>query len=293
MRAALVKAVGHRWPLLYIRPPRDRRYDRPGICSVCESHTVFTFNSWVVPRDMKDEWSAAGLAHRLAERETMFCRECCASLRVRRLTEVLILHYAETATTATALVGEEQFRALDIAEINGAGALHGVLQRHPRLHYSEFRGGARPGDIVDGVRNEDICELTYADASLDVVVTAETLEHVADYRRALRETRRVLRFGGRHVFTVPAMPSRTETVERARAAEDGVLVHNMRPQYHGRHSGPLGLATRRRRDYLAFHEFGMDLVDELRAAGFRPEVHFYSHSDPGSDAAFVFCATAV
>jgi SAM-dependent methyltransferase len=222
----------------------------------------------------------------------MFCRRCCASLRVRRLAEVLVLHYAETATTATALVGEEQFRALHVAEINGAGALHGVLQRHPRLRYSEFRDGARAGDIVDGVRNEDICEMTYADASLDLVVTAETLEHVDDYRRALRETRRVLRSGGRHVFTVPVMPSRSETVERARVA-DGVLVHNVRPQYHGRHSGPLALATRRRRDYLAFHDFGMDLVDELSAAGFRPEVHFYSDSDPGCDAAFVFCAAAV
>ena len=37
----------------------------------------------------------------------------------------------------------------------------------------------------------------------DLVLTSETLEHVPDPRLALRETLRVLRPGGRHVFTVP------------------------------------------------------------------------------------------
>jgi SAM-dependent methyltransferase len=291
MRAAVVRAVGHR-PLLYLRAPSDRRHDRRGFCSVCGSDTTFAFNSWVVPDDMKGEWGATN-ARRLVERESLYCRRCCASLRVRRLAEVLVLHYAESAKAATRLVEEAGFRELEVAEINGVGALHAELERHPRLHYSEFRQGVGPGVVVDGVRNEDVCDLTYADASFDLVLTADTLEHVPDFRRALREIRRVLRVGGRHVFTVPVRPSCRETVERVRLDENGDAVFLAPAQYHGRGSGPLVLAAPRRRDFLAYRDFGMDLLDELRAAGFDPEVHFYRESDPDSDAALVFCAEAV
>jgi len=44
--------------------------------------------------------------------------------------------------------------------------------------------------VIGGARNEDICRLTYADASFDLVLSSDTLEHVPDFRAALRETRR-------------------------------------------------------------------------------------------------------
>lgn len=292
LRAALIRAVGHR-PLLYIRPLSDRRRDSLGRCSVCGETTSFAFNSWVIPADVKREWQVANLADRLVERETMYCRRCGASLRIRRLAEVLILHYASEAETAAELIEEPAFRRLDIAEINRLEALHPILGSHPRLFYSEFREGAELGAFVDGVPSEDVSQLTYRDASFDLVLTSDTLEHVPDYRLALREIRRVLRPGGRHIFTVPAVPSRLETLTRATRTDDGELLFQAPPQYHGRGSGPLALASPARRDFLAYHDFGMDLVDELRKMGFVPETHFYCDSDPGSDVALVFCAEAV
>ena len=292
MRTALIGKVGRR-PLLYVRPLSDRKYDRPGLCSVCGAYTTFTFNSWAVPGDMRAEWETQKLGRCLAERETMYCRECLASLRVRRLADVLVLHYAKRAGTASELVDEASFRKLDLAEINSAGALHAALERHPRLRYSEFQEGAEPGQDVDGVRSEDLCRLTYSNGTFDLVLTADTLEHVPDYRRALREIRRVLRPGGRHVFTVPVVPTRSETVARVVMGTKGELVYRMPPQYHGRGSGPLSLASPARGDFLAYHDFGMDILDVLHSAGFAPEVHFYRRSDPGLDAALVFCAEAV
>ena len=292
MRAALIRAIGHR-PLVHLRPLGDRKHDRPGFCSVCGANTTFAFNSWVVPADMKSEWSAEGLGDRIVERETMYCRRCFASLRVRRIAEVLLLHYAEDAESASALVDEAGFRELDVAEINGAGALHSVLARHPRLRYSEFRKGTQPGAVVGGVPSEDVCRLTYADASFNLVLTADTLEHVPDYELALRELRRVLRVGGRHIFTVPAVPTRQETLRRVRVDESGELRFSAPAQYHGRGSGLLALATPRRHDFLAYTDFGLDLIDRLSAASFRAEVHFYRESAPESDAALVFCAEAV
>lgn len=52
-------------------------------------------------------------------------------------------------------------------------------------------------------------ELPFADASLDVVVCSEVLEHLDDYPRALAEIARVLGPGGRFAATVPrAWPER-------------------------------------------------------------------------------------
>jgi SAM-dependent methyltransferase len=291
LRAALIRRVGHR-PLLYVRSVRDRRRDRRGHCSVCGATTTFVFNSWVVADDMRREWESRGAGDRLVERETMYCRRCLASLRVRRIADVLVLHYAEQARSVAEMLGEATFWSLDVAEINSAGALHSVLERHPRMRYSEFRENAELGEVVGGVRHEDICRLTYPDASLDLVLTADTLEHVPDFRDALREIRRVLRPGGRHVFTVPVSAARRQTLTRASRDDADRIVFHAPPQYHGRGSGPLALLSPRRTDFLAYHDFGLDLLEDLSAAGYRPEVHFYRESDPGSAAFLVFCAEA-
>lgn len=49
----------------------------------------------------------------------------------------------------------------------------------------------------------DIQHIAHADASFDTVVSCETVEHVPDPRRALRELARVLRPGGRLFLTTP------------------------------------------------------------------------------------------
>ncbi len=182
-------------------------------------------------------------------------------MRVRILADVLLEHYAGEARSIVGLVEEERFRLLDIVELNSIGRMHPLLAHLPRLTYAEYP-------------EQDIQALTYPDASFDLVLTSETLEHVPDFRRALAETRRILRIGGRHVFTVPLDPR----LERTRS-RDG-----MTPIHHGRGGGPYGLITRRN-DMLAYTDFGLDVPDLLREAGFEPEVH-------GSGIETVYCAIA-
>jgi SAM-dependent methyltransferase len=132
----------------------------------------------------------------------------------------------------------------------------------PHLKYSEYP-------------EQDIQELSYPDASFDLLLTSETLEHIPEFRRALAETRRVLRPGGRHLFTIPLDPQ----LERTRSRK------GMTPVYHGRGGGPFALVTRRN-DMLVYTDFGQDVPDLLREAGFDVEVH-------GSGLETVFCARAV
>jgi SAM-dependent methyltransferase len=145
-----------------------------------------------------------------------------------------------------------------VAEINAAGRMHPFLAPLPGLTYVEYP-------------EEDVQELSWPDASFDLVLTSETLEHVPDLHQALREIRRVLRPGGRHVFTVPVDP--LLPVTRSRSGQP--------PQHHGRGGGPFALVNRRA-DLLAHWDVGADVPELLREAGYEPEVY-------GEGVTTIFC----
>lgn len=272
--------------LLNLRPLRDRRTDEAGRCVACGADTTFVFNSWTIPGNVHAFWADPSVSRANARRESMFCRFCCSSLRVRRIAEVLVTLYGPHGCGSFAeLIEDSAFRVLDVAEINPIGSLHALLRRLPRLMFSDYRGPQHLGELVDGNRNEDICRLTYPDAAFDLVLSSDTLEHVHDFRTALAETRRVLRPGGRHIFTVPVVWTRATTEARAQIGDDGKIVHLMPALYHGRGSGfyrfiPVGA------DLLTFTEFGRDILDYVREAGFEPEI--YAGSDDGTGAETVF-----
>ena len=212
---------------------------------MCGAETRFVRNSWILPADLAREWP-----REFVDRESQLCAECGANRRVRRIAEVLVSLYGESSRSITELMREESFRRLAIAEINSIGRMHAFLADHPGLSYSEYP-------------EEDLMRLSYSDASFDLLLTSDTLEHVPDPRLALRETRRVLRAGGRHVFTVPHDPRR----ERTRSRE------GLPAQHHGRGGGPYALVTRQA-DMLAHTDFGADVQEIVREAGFDPQTFF-------------------
>jgi SAM-dependent methyltransferase len=224
-------------------------------------------------------------------RESMFCRTCRSSQRARAFADALLLVYGGDDSSVRELVENSAFRQLEVAEINTIGALgavHALLRRLPRLSFSEYRRAGQHGELVGGVRNEDMCDLSYPDESFDLVLSSDTLEHVPDFRRALRETRRVLRPGGTHIFTVPVVASRARSVVRAEL-RDGELIHHDPPIYHGRGSG-LYRFLPAADDLLVFTDFGRDLVDELRAVGFELEIYGRTGEPQETGARWVFAA---
>lgn len=84
--------------------------------------------------------------------------------------------------------GAEQVVGIDFS---AAAVLKGVA----------FARAARLGNLWFEIG--DIQAIAHGDSSFDVVVSCETVEHVADPRRAVRELGRVLKPGGQMLLTTP------------------------------------------------------------------------------------------
>jgi len=138
-----------------------------------------------------------------------------------------------------------------------------LATRYPFLVGSEYVPGAEPGGMVKlhhvKVRNEDVTRLSFDDRSLEAVLCFDVLEHVPDYRAALREFCRVLAPGGQVVLSVP-FSFRQQTVVRAEVDSDGVVRHLQPPCFHGDPLSAQGV--------LSYYDFGMELLGEMQQAGF-------------------------
>lgn len=241
-----------------------RRYQQ---CEVCGRFGPMLYRRPIIPRRLEELWGLTpALAEAFARKESLACAHCGASLRVRRLARVVLETEAgdDPARTFADWARSPHARQLRIAEINRIEGLHRFLATLPGLAFSDFQPGTPPGAADDGVRSEDLTRLTYADASFDLVLTSETLEHVPDLAAALGEIRRVLVPGGRHIFTVPVHPGVAATFARAELSGDGqLIVHSPLIRHPGGDAG-----------YPVFTEFGADLVGVVERAGFQVEVHF-------------------
>jgi GT2 family glycosyltransferase/glycosyltransferase involved in cell wall biosynthesis/SAM-dependent methyltransferase len=197
------------------------------------------------------EHAAAGPDGRLRPnwREQLVC-ECGLNARTRAIVHALTVLSHVAPDDAVYLMEQ-------------TSPLHGWLaRRHPRLVASEFvSAGAAPGALIDGVRHEDATRLSFAGASFDAIVSCDVFEHVPDYRRAFAECGRVLRSGGRLLFTAPFLAGSAATVIRARVDAAGGIEHLLPAEYHGDPRRPdAGI--------LCYQHFGWDVVADLRAAGF-------------------------
>jgi SAM-dependent methyltransferase len=113
-------------------------------------------------------------------------------------------------------------------------------------------------ELRRGVWNQDVQRLSFDDASFDVVISSETMEHVRLPWTGFAEIARVLKPGGVHCFTIPYRPGRPTT---ARVDTSGAEDRHTLPPVH--HLDPYD-----RRGALVYTDFGGDLPSLLAARGF-------------------------
>ncbi len=172
-----------------------------------------------------------------------------------------------------------KYRAIQFtAEQHLKGTLDELLNNGGRIYeasttspiHRRYRGGSNyvsSGFFFDqpfgvevrpGVWNEDVQQLSFVDASFDVVISSETMEHVRRPWLGFREIQRVLKPGGIHVFTIPYRDDRLTTARVDTSGEENVYLL---PKVY--HQDPY-----RTEDSLVFTDFGRDLPELLSATGF-------------------------
>ncbi|MDZ4811782.1 MAG: class I SAM-dependent methyltransferase [Pseudomonadota bacterium] len=149
-----------------------------------------------------------------------------------------------------------------VYELSSRGAWVEYLKRKVlALTLSEYMEDLAGTELDDSVRCENVERLSFAAERFDLVTCSDVFEHVADDRAGFAEVLRVLKPGGAFVFTVPLGTEAAVTVERARRAVDGSIVHLLPPEYHCDH-------LRGVRRVLSFRDYAGDLPQRLRSVGF-------------------------
>jgi SAM-dependent methyltransferase len=145
--------------------------------------------------------------------------------------------------------------ASSVYELSSRGPLFRFLQaRAGKLVFSEFFDDVPPGALKNGVPCQDVQQLTFPDQSFDVCTSTDVFEHVPDDARAFAEIHRVLRPGGKFIFTVP-LQLQDDTIERANL-DEGHVEHLLPAEYHDDHIRGLG-------EVLCYRNYGQDILNRL------------------------------
>ncbi len=195
-----------------------------------------------------------------AIRETYRCAQCKALLREREQAQAILACYDSLrASTLAELVEKSEFRRLSIYEPGTIGPFRRLFQVLPYYQQSDYYPEDQRAHATPEIPHQNLEELSFPDASFDLVLTSDILEHVRKPEHTLAEIARVLKPGGYHVFTVPLQePLPVKTI--ARVDTSGDTDRPLLPEhYHGNGKGGRS---------LVYTNFGADIVDMLTRAGF-------------------------
>lgn len=208
-------------------------------------------------------------------RESGGCSRCGASNRQRQMAWML-RHELGLPRDSELTVPP----GVAIYNTEANGPLHEILKAHPLYQCSEYWGDKSEfGERVNGVRNEDLQALSFEAMIFDVVLSSDVLEHMPSPYLAHSEICRVLKPGGKHIFTVPYGEAMVRDDVRA-SLIDGSVVNHAEALYHGD-------PVRPDEGILVWTIFGLEMLVRLSEIGFHTELwqlHEPAHGIVGSGA---------
>jgi SAM-dependent methyltransferase len=188
-------------------------------------------------------------------REGLICPRGLSG-RARLVFRILKTINCSPAGQQTDLVLYEDFTPLASA----ISTLPGVRSHTSLYEKRGIQSGASISAFQHQTTHQDITASSYGDATADIVVHCDVLEHVPNYRAALEDSLRILRPGGVLLFTTPFFVQQQETLILAQQTAAGEIIHNVdEPEYH---DDPF------RGQILTYYRFGWSFLNDLYSVGF-------------------------
>lgn len=220
-------------------------------------------------------------------RESGNCAYCGASNRFRQIAlainGLISEHISEPVICLNCSLSK--VTSVSIYNTQCTGTFHTVLETFPGYYCSEYFGDiSKYGKYVNGVRNEDLQKLTFANSMFDIVISSEVFEHIPRPYQAHDEVFRVLNHGGCHIFSVPFTPQKLRDTNVADLDEYGKIRWISEPMFH--------LDPIRKDGVPVFNIFGIEMMVKLCEMGFEMKYFRFHSISVGilGDNAYIFLA---
>lgn len=232
----------------------------PGICPICGNITLF-------------KWGSSNF------RESGRCLFCKNTNRKRQVANILLDAFSKISQVkfpsiyklSKILTENQKLNNIVVYNTETYGSLHEYLHNFPGYISSEYFGEEfQSGDIVNGKLHQDLTKTSFQDNSIDILISSDCFEHIPQPYKAFKEIFRILKSGGRHIFTVPFYQDQYFDEVRAYIDENGELQNNLPPIYH---SDPL-----REEGILVYVIFSLEMLLKLKEIGY--EVNMYNLRNP-------------
>lgn len=172
-----------------------------GFCVICENDTTFVeYNDWL--------------------RDHYLCVKCKSIPRHRALINALNLY-----------VPDWKERIIHESSPCGQSAEY-IKAQCKNYSESQLFKNVNSGEHLNGIRCENLEDLTFHNESFNIFITQDVFEHVLRPKLAFKEINRVLKPGGMHIFTMPWYPNLQKTEPRIEIKNNN--IENIKtPVYHG------------------------------------------------------------
>lgn len=197
-------------------------------------------------------------------RETCVCFKCHSTNRQRQIAHVLCNSVSDRPVRS--LKDFVKKNNLSIYNTEAGGVLHSYLSLMTNYISSEYLSDEyESGKLIDGVMHQDLMNLSFEDNQFDLILSTDVFEHIADPYIAHQEVLRVLKPGGRHIFTVPFHQTEFLDEKLASINDDNKIEYYKEPVYH---YDPIRVDG-----ILVFNIFSIEMLSKLSKLGFRTNMY--------------------
>lgn len=220
-----------------------RDFTFQAFCQVCNSDSHFRTSF------MYAEENIDGSVKRPNWREHLQCEKCNFVTRIRFALNIWLKEFRPHRDSRI-YISEQKTNLYSFLSNN-----------YDNLIGSEFVSqGFTSGEIYEGIRHENLEELSFPSESFDYLLSFDVLEHVYDYKAALKSIHSVLKQGGNAILTFPFKSNLNFNENRA-VMTDRQIVHLLPPEYHGNPMDELNGS-------FCWRYYGWEILENLKAVGF-------------------------